>query len=80
MAWLLHLLPIFSLPMAVRVESTRAGSSLSTHWPLKSPSAGKRALSAKNILAPVRRVAAVSAILRRKGISPHWVRPCANVS
>ena len=80
LAWLLHRLLAFSLPMAVLVESTRAGSPLSTHRALKPPSAGKRASSAKNILAPVRRVAAFSAILRRKGISPHWVRPCANVS
>ena len=28
MAWPLHRLPICSLPMAVRVESTRAGSPL----------------------------------------------------
>ena len=57
-----------------------AGSPLSTHRALKPPSAGKRASSAKNILAPVRRVAAFSAILRHKSIAPDWVRPWVNVS
>ena len=80
MVWLLHRLPAFSLPMAALVESTKAGSPLSTHRALKPPSAGKRASSAKNILAPVRRVAAFSAILRHKSLAPDWVRPWVNVS